>query len=182
MGLNDTWYLYFTNLSNLFALLSTCFYVYAFHYSKYLRIASLLKYMSVCVTTLTFLVVAFILVPMQGLQMFYMGNFIFFHVICPILLFISFFKIDTYDLRSNDYKYGILPTLLYASIVLVLNILKVIEGPYPFLMVYKQPIYMSMIWVVVIIGIAIVISKLLLKMIHPKWTICENLSFIMKIR
>lgn len=164
MGLNGEWYLYFTNLSNIFALIGTCLYLYSLITHQYKRLASLLKYMGVCVTTLTFLVVVCILVPMQGIQMLYMGNFIFFHLICPILLFISFVFIDAYQLDDNDYKLGILPTVIYSTIVIILNILKIIEGPYPFLMVYQQPIYMSIIWVCVIIGICIIVSKLLLKM------------------
>lgn len=164
IGLGGEWYLYFTNLSNIFALIGTCFYLYSLMTHQHQRFASLLKYMGVCVTTLTFLVVACILVPMQGIQMLYMGNFLFFHLICPILLFISFVCIDSYQLNKHDYVLGILPTVIYATIVIILNILKIIEGPYPFLMVYDQPIYMSIIWVCVIIGICIIVSKLLLKM------------------
>lgn len=164
MGLNSDWYLYYTNLSNIIALITTCLYVLSRLFHKQEELTLSFKYMGTCMTTLTFLVVACILVPMQGLQMFYMGNFIFFHVICPILLFISFVFIDDIPLENkNTWIIGILPTVIYALIVIGLNIFKVIEGPYPFLMVYKQPIYMSIIWVIIIISIAIIISKLLLK-------------------
>ena len=50
-------------------------------------------------------------------------------------------------------------TLIYAAIFITLNILKVYEGPYPFLMVYKQPVYMSIIWFILIVGGAFGIGK-----------------------
>lgn len=165
MGLNESWYLYYTNLSNIFALVATCLYVISLVMHKCEMIMIQFKYMATCMTTLTFLVVACVLVPMQGLQMFYLGNFIFFHVICPILLFVSFIFIDSKIIKVKiRWMTGILPTSIYACIILCLNILKIIEGPYPFLMVYQQPIYMSIIWIFVIIGIAMLVSKLLLKM------------------
>jgi hypothetical protein len=34
----------------------------------------------------------------------------------------------------------------------ILNVLKVLEGPYPFLYVYKQPWYVSVGWAVGIVG------------------------------
>ena len=40
-------------------------------------------------------------------------------------------------------------------------IAKVIEGPYPFLYVYKQPVYMSVLWCVIILGGAYLIALLL---------------------
>ena len=53
-------------------------------------------------------------------------------------------------------------TIAYAIVFITLNILKVYEGPYPFLMVYKQPVYMSIIWFILIVGGAFGIGKLIM--------------------
>ena len=45
-----------------------------------------------------------------------------------------------------------IPTVIYAIIIVILNVLKVLEGPYPFLHVYKQPWYVSVGWAVGIVG------------------------------
>ena len=45
-----------------------------------------------------------------------------------------------------------IPTVIYAVVVVILNILKLLEGPYPFLYVYKQPWYISLVWAVGIVG------------------------------
>ena len=50
-------------------------------------------------------------------------------------------------------------TIAYAIVFITLNILKVYEGPYPFLMVYKQPVYMSIVWFILIVGGAFGIGK-----------------------
>ena len=41
----------------------------------------------------------------------------------------------------------------------LLNVLKVVEGPYPFLMVYNQKWYMSIIWIIVIFVVDYIISR-----------------------
>lgn len=46
------------------------------------------------------------------------------------------------------------PTLAYALAAILLNLCRIIEGPYPFLMVYAQPWYASVMWCIVILGIA----------------------------
>ena len=55
-----------------------------------------------------------------------------------------------------------MPTFVYAAIVLVLNFAKTLTGPYFFLEVYENPWYMSIVWVVVVLGMAALLSWLLL--------------------
>ena len=59
-----------------------------------------------------------------------------------------------------------LPTLIYALILMALNLMRVVEGPYPFLRVYEQPVYMSIIWVIVILGSAYGIAFLLASLLN----------------
>lgn len=58
----------------------------------------------------------------------------------------------------KDTVIAFLPTLIYAVVMVILNIAKAVHGPYPFLYVYEQPIYMSVVWGIVIPGIAWIIA------------------------
>lgn len=51
--------------------------------------------------------------------------------------------------------------------MIVLNVLKIVEGPYPFLLVYKQPVVHSILWTVVILAITYAIA-LILKKVNGK--------------
>ena len=57
-----------------------------------------------------------------------------------------------------------IPTLIYAIVLIILNILGVVDGPYPFLRVMNQPVYMSFVWFIVIVGGAFFLALLLQKL------------------
>ena len=48
-----------------------------------------------------------------------------------------------------------------------LNVLCLVEGPYPFLMVYNQPILQSILWIIIIYAITYAIA-LILKKVNGK--------------
>ena len=56
---------------------------------------------------------------------------------------------------------AMVPTLLYGVVAIILNVLRVWHGPYPFLYVYEQPVWLTAVWVVVILGAAFLIALLL---------------------
>lgn len=56
----------------------------------------------------------------------------------------------------------LIPTACYAVIMIVLNILHMVDGPYPYLRVYNQPVYMSVLWCFIILGGAYAIARILL--------------------
>eukprot|EP00833_Pecoramyces_ruminatium_P004547 jgi/Orpsp1_1/1178579/evm.model.c7180000065909.2 len=78
----------------------------------------------------------------------------FHHIICPIISFISFCIFEEGELTKNNILLAIIPTIIYAIVSTILNILKVLTGPYPFLEVYNQPVYLSVIWFIGIIAIS----------------------------
>lgn len=83
------------------------------------------------------------------------GSMLYQHTLCPILAVFSFLVFEIEDkLPKTDMLKALIPTLVYALIAIMLNICRVIEGPYPFLMVYSQPWYISVLWCVIILGIA----------------------------
>ena len=70
--------------------------------------------------------------------MFILGNMFEHHLLCPLLSLFSFMFLEDYKLKLNNIKYPVIITTIYGFILILLNIFKVIDGPYPFLRVYNQ--------------------------------------------
>lgn len=128
-----------------------------------------LKYIATCCMMLTFFVVVFILAPMGGvaglIQILTEGGLLFHHTLCPIAAIISYYKVDCkqFKLKKNMTYIGMIPTVSYAIVVVILNIKRKIHGPYPFLYVYEQDIWVSAMWILVILGLAYIIGWILWK-------------------
>ena len=86
-----------------------------------------LKFMATSCLLLTFLTVVFVLAPMNGPGGLYM-------LLCT---------------SSMLYHH----LLNYAAVIVPLNILRVIEGPYPFFEVYHQTVQTSLLWAVGLLGV-----------------------------
>ena len=156
-------FLFYTQDSNYLAMAASAFFcVYAMKElrgkSEMPKWVHSLRYISVSCLMVTFFVVVFVLMPMAGensLFLLYGGSMLYQHTLCPLLASLSFFVFEVENkLQKNEVIKALIPTLIYALITIILNICKVIEGPYIFLMVYSQPWYMSVIWCIVILGIA----------------------------
>lgn len=154
---------FYTEDSNIFALASSLlFCVYAIKGCRdksaaVPRWVHLLKYISACCLAVTFIVVITVLAPMAGEDgyrfMLFGGSMLYHHFLCPVIALISFIFFEKEPrLEAKSGLYALIPTLVYAFIVLALNILRVIEGPYPFFHVYEQPLYASVLWFIGIIG------------------------------
>ena len=122
------------------------------------------RFIAVVSTTLTFIIVLTVLswASEMGLYtlLFYRGLF-YHHTICPILAIISFSLIEKYDnLKAIQGTYF---TIIYALILIPLNILKIVNGPYPFLRVYEQPFLQSIFWIIIIFAIGYLIAFILKK-------------------
>ena len=122
--------------------------------------ARLLQYVSACCLAVTFTVVVCILIPMNGgmnaiYPMLFEGAVLYMHFLCPILaVIITVFFTDREGFTGKSALWALLPTLIYGSVTVLLNILGVMEGPYPFLRVRSQSVQMSVLWLVLIIGCA----------------------------
>lgn len=165
---------FYTQDSNLFALvisfLCLVFSIYSLSSHSALPVwVKVLKYFSTCCLTITFLVVVFILAPIDGVMygnisgayknILTSSNMLYHHLICPVLAIVSFVFFEKEPLLGKQFfLFAMIPTLIYAVVILILNIAKVIVGPYPFLHVYEQPVYMSIIWGFVVIGFAFLIN------------------------
>ena len=156
---------YYTEDSNILALASSLlFVIFLLSKNKIPRWLQLFKYMTTICLTVTFLVVLFILGPMLEFNygwLFLSNGLLFQHLLCPILSIIVFIYFDDICFKKRDSIRGLYLTIIYATIIIILNILKIIKGPYPFLYIYEQPIYMSIIWAILIPGFAFIISVVL---------------------
>ena len=156
---------YYTIDSNIFLLISSTLYLISRKNPS--RIVQFACYSATLSVLITFLVVIFILYPMIDFNfqfLFLTGPNLYMHVLCPIIAVISFIFFEKNEIENNlkNNLRSLYFTFIYAIILIGLNILKVVNGPYPFLRVYEQSILMSVIWIVAILGFALILSRLLL--------------------
>ncbi len=122
------------------------------------------KFLGVCCMSITFLVVFCVLAPQGGIvgycRSFFEGALKYQHFLCPLLAIVGFFVVDSKQeaVDKTTAKLSLIPTVCYAIATTTGNIIKVMHGPYPFLYVYEQPIYMSVLWAIIILGMAYGIS------------------------
>jgi len=164
---------YYTEDSNILMLISsTLFLVYIFLNKKVPRFIELFKYMTTICVTITFLVVLFILSPMYGfnyIHMFFYNELLFHHLLCPILSFITLVYFDDIGIiNKKDTLIGLSLTLIYAVILVILNIFNVVIGPYPFLMIYNQSMYVSIIWFILIFSLVYLISYMIRRLYNKR--------------
>lgn len=157
---------WYTEESNILALVAAILYLVAMTSKKKMpEFVRWIKYTAALGLLVTFLVTAFVLAPMYDFNygyLFFHENLLYHHLICPILAVVAFVGFDEIGkITKRDTKKSMIWTVSYAILMIILNIVQVVEGPYPFLMVLKQPVYMSVIWLLVIVGSAFGLSVLL---------------------
>ena len=161
---------YYTQDSNLFLLIATV--IWSACVARRLRDGvpvpcwvRVLKYMATCTVALTLTVVMAVLAPMgvdSMRNLLFSGSMLWCHTLCPILAIVASVFFDTMpDLQIRDTAVALIPTVLYGIVSVLLNVLQIWYGPYPFLYVYEQPIWVSLVWIVVIVGGAWFLSFLL---------------------
>ena len=171
----DNLFLYYTENSNILSLISSLLFAIFLLIKKDIKHiptwVCVLRYIGTCCLAVTFIVVVTILIPsnnanyLEGAKHLLLeGSMLFHHFLCPIISFISFTVFEGNE-KLNKNKtiwYALIPTFIYGIIFVTLNIVKVVDGPYPFLRVYRQPWYMSILWIFVIFIGNYYIAKLIL--------------------
>ena len=156
---------YYTNDSNILALISSILFI--IFYNKNKEFVKDIRFIATSCLTVTLLVVIFILSPMYEFNyklLMFTDNFFILHTLAPILSIISYVALED---RSNKNYLCLAFTTLYAIIMIVLNVLNIVDGPYPFLRVNTQDILVSLLWGVIIIGGSYLIS-LCLNLLNKK--------------
>lgn len=136
------------------------------------RTLRMFDYFAACTVGLTFIIVLFVLAPMDkegfaaGLRnSFITGSIKYVHLICPLLSAASVIVCGiTKGLPFSAALFALIPTLLYAAVVIPLNLARVMVGPYGFLHIYEQPPLASVMWFFLIPAIAFGISAGLWKL------------------
>lgn len=149
---------YYTQLANIIALVSSCVFVLAGSNA----VSVTLRYVSTCMLTMTLLVSLFVLVPMGAgfKRMMLSGNGLYHHTICPTLSFASYYL---WEEHSHLWVIPVILTFVYGVVMLILNATAKYDGPYPFFRVRNQSKAATVIWMAVltaiIAGISILISR-----------------------
>ena len=160
-------FLYYSDNAGMFALSSSIIYVIIVLAKKEPNFLSLaLRYVSTTCLVLT-LVATFYVATTTGenyLDSFIKGSHLFNNLLCPIVSFISFTMFEG-DRRLNKKKtiwYALIPTVIYGIIMLVCNVSNTFTGPYSFMMINDNPVYLTVIVFVVTIILNYVIGRFLL--------------------
>ncbi len=166
-------FIYYTECSNLFGTVACA--VCAIAEIRQLRggkecsqIVRWLKYAASCCLLMTLFVVVFVLTPMlysinqPGFYlMFIDGAKSVTHFGAPIAVTASYvlFEADR-AMTLKQSLVGFAPTLLYAAVAYPCNILRVWDGPYPFFQVWTMPVWMSVLWFVVLFVLAFALCQI----------------------
>ena len=160
-------FLYYSDNAGMFALSESILYVIIVLAKKEPNFLCLaLRYVSTTCLVLT-LVGTFYVATTTGenyLDSFIKGSHLFNNLLCPIVSFVSFTMFEG-DRRLNKKKtiwYALIPTVIYGIIMLVCNVSNTFTGPYPFMMINDNPVYVTMIVVIVTIVLNYVIGRFLL--------------------
>lgn len=148
--------IYYTQLSNVAALISAAL-LLCFGPAKWI---SVFRYLSVCLLIMTCLVTVFVLQPLihDSYLLLWSRTGFFLHLVCPLLNTLSYVFLETHAEGSV-----FLPpaaTLLYGVIMLYMNYVEKVDGPYPFLRIRHQTKTATVIWIIVLLAAMGAISSL----------------------
>ena len=149
---------YYTVDSNIFLMVTSALHLFYSLKGKIPNYVRLLRYYSICAISVTLVVVLLILGPMTGSFAGYIwilinGSMLYQHTLCPIIAIVSFSLFEgNYKLVKKDSLKALIPTLIYAVVIIVLNLVYVVDGPYPFLKIYDQHFLLTILWGVIILG------------------------------
>ena len=116
--------------------------------------------------TVTFLIAAFVLAPEGGIAYYFLNDVApINHFIGPLLSVISLLFLEkTERLSLSIIIWPVVASLTYGAIALVLNAVRIMDGPYFFLKVYEQSAGVIILWFAIIavlcLGLALLYYKI----------------------
>ena len=158
---------YYTIDSNILQMLVSAAIVFRILYRKEELVSARLSILHlVCAVnlTITFLIALLVLAPQEGFAYYYIENVApINHLIGPLLSAITFlFLEESEKLPRIAILIPMAATLLYGIIALILNALKILDGPYFFLRIYDEPLGTIVLWFAIITVLCTVLSGLYL--------------------
>ena len=164
-------FVYYTQDSNALALIAAVLFICSAMWQaqgrknkKFDKFVRMLKYAAVVSVAITFVVVITILSWTTNYslwQLLTQHSMLYHHTICPILCIVSFLWCEKYNYQKKHAWAGISFTLIYAAVTIFLNLIGELVGPYPFLKIYSQPWWASVLWCTIILGGAYGLARLL---------------------
>ena len=170
-------FVFYTQCSNALAMIAgACTLVQLVRGARISPGARRLKFVSCCTQLITFLVVLLVLTPMLNhagqdgwKQMFWDSGRMVTHLFGPVFTVVSWLLTDGLaslceddPVPSNaDVRISLVPTLAYGLVAYTCNFLRWWDGPYPFLQVWDQPIWLSVLWFVALLAGAWGIARIL---------------------
>lgn len=123
---------------------------------------TLLHFISAVGLTITFLIAAFVLAPEGGIRYYFIDNVApINHLAGPLLSVISLLFLEKTDKEPvSIIIWPAVVSLIYGLVCIILNMCHVLEGPYFFLDVNKQPSSMTMIWFGIIAVLCLTLASL----------------------
>ncbi len=155
-AIGKTMFIYYTILSNCMAAASTSLLLAAQAGAGIVSGSFLadFRYLSVCMMTMTCLVVIFVLLPMSKgpdeRRALFAGTQFFYHLLCPVLTFVSYIF---WEEHSGAWYLPAIATVIYGLITMYFNYTGKLDGPYPFVRVRSQSRTATAVWIVVMFGV-----------------------------
>ena len=142
---------FYTQLSNMVALLSSVFFLLAGDKVAWLR------FTGTCMLIMTFVVTLFILVPMgAGFKtMMFTSSGLYHHTLCPILSAASYLM---WEPHASAWFVPVILTFMYGMIMLYLNWKGAVDGPYPFFKIKQQSGIATVLWMAALTAVMTLIA------------------------
>lgn len=158
----DGWssFQYYTVLSNFLVIPASIFYcifglrMLSGKTDEMPHFVTLLRFVANVGVGVTFIVVLTVLMPAEKsdpLELLFSRSMLYHHLLCPVLSILSFVFLEKQGRISP--KEALVPTgltIVYGVLFGVLNYLRRIDGPYPFLRVHQQSVMTSVFYAVAI--------------------------------
>ncbi len=144
---------FYTQLSNLAATVSALLLVILGQPMW----VTVLRYLSNCMLVMTFFVTTCVLIPMGGdpKKLLWSGNGLYHHVLCPIVSTASYVFAEQH---SGMIWLPVIVTLVYGLVMLYLNGIRKVDGPYPLFRVHYQSAMATVLWMVALMAVMTGIS------------------------
>jgi len=161
-------FLYYTQISNVAAVISSAIYIACFRTGegKLRTFVTCSRYLSACMLTMTFMVVVCIFVPFgtpeTTRRLLGSVNGIMHHIVCPVISVVSYVVFERGVRSKRAFLLPFIATAIYAFTVYALNFLRLAPAPYPFFEVYEHPVIELVLWFVGLMGLVSGIAVLVM--------------------
>lgn len=161
----DFW-LYYTQVSNVVAVISSAIYIALRKSDGKLRtFVTCSRYLGACMLTMTFLVVVCIFIPFgtpeTTKRLLCSVNGMLHHIVCPVISAVSYIFFEDGVRTRKALLVPFIATAIYSFTVYTLNFLRLAPAPYPFFEVYEHPVWELVAWffglMLMVTAIAVVI-------------------------